>query len=166
MNQNKLIETLRESRFLHDIDAAHLERIAHIAGIREFEPHDVVFREGQPAEHVYLVASGKVSLQIGAARTGCKQIVTVGPGEMLGWSTLTDHPNFAATGTAVERTTMIQIDGRRLRAICDSDPPFGYEFTRRTMLALAKRLTATWTQLAELDLAHSMPVTVAAAQNE
>jgi len=167
MDKNPLITTLQGIRFLHDIDPGHLEQIANISQPCEFDEHDVVFREGQPADDIYLVVSGKVSLQIGAGTAGCKLIVTVGPGEILGWSSLTDHPRFAATAIATERTRMIRIDGDRLQAICDSDPQFGYEFMRRTMLALAKRVTATWTQLEDVYVAHYVPITAfAAAQND
>jgi CRP/FNR family cyclic AMP-dependent transcriptional regulator len=167
MNTKVLTQTLKDIRFLHDIAPQYLEQIAAIAETRDFDEHDVVFREGQIANSLYLVAAGKVSLQICRGGTGTKHIVTVGPGELLGWSSLSDRPEFAATAVALERTHVIRIDGHKLRAICDEDPRFGYEFMRRTMLALAKRLTATWTQLSELHMAHYAPMAVgAAAENE
>lgn len=162
MNANVLSHSLKEIHFLHGIAPQYLEQIAAIAETRDFDAHDVVFREGQTANSLYLVAAGKVSLQVCRGSTGTKQIVTVGPGELLGWSSLSDHPQFAATAVVLERTHVIQIDGAKLRAICDADPRFGYEFMRRTMLALAKRLTATWTQLSELYVAHYAPMAVGA----
>ena len=159
MNVTNLIQTLREIRFLHDIDAAHLKQIADIAQICEFDVDDVVFREGQAAESVYLVISGKLSLELSPATAYRKQLVSVGPGEMLGWSSLVENPRFAATAIVVEPTRLVRIDGVRLRAICDEDPQFGYEFMRRTMRALAKRLTETWRQLSQVYLSHNVPVT-------
>ena len=159
MNVNNLIQTLRDIRFLQDIDAAHLKQIVDIAQICEFDADDVVFREGQAAESVYLVISGKLSLELSPATAYRKQLVSVGPGEMLGWSSLVGNPRFAATAIVVEPTRLIQIDGMRLRAICDEDPQFGYEFMRRTMRALAKRLSETWRQLSYVYLSHNVPVT-------
>jgi CRP-like cAMP-binding protein len=167
MNTNDLSKTLHEIEFLHDINPAHLEKLGNIAQVCHFDVQDVVFREGEPAEKVYLVVSGSVALQVCAGNTGTKHIVDVGPGELLGWSSLTCKPRFAATAIASKRTHMIQIDGRQLRAICESDPKFGYEFMRRTMLALAKRLRVTWTQLAELYLSHYVPMSAGvSAQND
>jgi hydrogenase nickel insertion protein HypA len=167
MNTKVLTQTLKDIRFLHDIATQYLEQIAAIAETRDFDEHDVIFREGQTANSLYLVAAGRVSLQICRGGAGTKHIVTVGPGEMLGWSSLSDHPEFAATAVVLERTHVIRIDGAKLRAICDEDPRFGYEFMRRIMLALAKRLTATWTQLSELHMAYYAPMAVgAAAENE
>ncbi|MEX2306235.1 MAG: cyclic nucleotide-binding domain-containing protein [Pirellulales bacterium] len=159
MNKNELIKTLQENRFLHDIDPAHLAQIANIAQLCDFAPHDVVFREGQNADSVYLVVSGKLSLELSPSTIYRKHLVSVGPGEMLGWSSLVENPRFAATAVVVDPARLVRIDGQRLRAICDDDPRFGYEFMRRTMRALANRLTATWTQLSHLYVSHYLPVT-------
>jgi CRP-like cAMP-binding protein len=167
MNNKDLAQTLHEIEFLHDIEPTHLEQLANIAHVCHFDAHDVVFREGESAEWAYLMVSGRVALQVCAGNTGAKHIVDVGPGELLGWSSLSCNPRFAATAIALQRTHMIQIDGRQLRAICESDPEFGYEFMRRTMLALAKRLRATWTQLAEVHFAQYAPFSAgAAAEND
>jgi CRP-like cAMP-binding protein len=77
---------------------------------------------------------------------------------MLGWSSFVEHPRFAASAVVVEPTRLVRIDGKRLRTICDEDPEFGYEFTRRTMLALAARLASTWTQLSHLYVSQYVPV--------
>jgi CRP-like cAMP-binding protein len=158
MNRNELIQKLQDVHFLSEIGPRHLEQLAEMAEVCDFDAHQVIFREGEPAECVYLVVSGNVSLQVCAENTGSKHIVDVGPGELLGWSSLTCHRRFAATAVALTRTQMIRIDAERLQAICDEDPEFGYEFMRRAMLALAKRLTATWEQLAELYLTHYVPI--------
>ena len=159
MNRNELIKTLQENRFLHDIDSAHLEQIAKIAQICDFDAGDEVFREGQTAKNVYLVVSGKLSLELSPATAYRKQLVSVGPGEMLGWSSMVERPQFAASAVVVKPTRLVQIDGERLRVMCDDDPQFGYEFMRRTMRVLASRLSATWTQLSHLYVSQYLPVT-------
>ena len=159
MNKGELIKTLQETCFLHDFNLRHLEQIANIAQICDFDTNDVVFREGQPAESVYVVIFGKLSLELSPSTMYRKQLVSVGPGEMLGWSSLVEHPRFAATAVVIEPARLVRIDGERLRAMCDDDPQFGYEFMRRVMQALAKRLTATWTQLSHLYVSHYLPIT-------
>lgn len=159
MSKNVLTQTLQNIEFLRGNDQQHLEQIANIAQICDFDVDDVLFREGQKAEHVYLVVSGKLALELTPSTVYRKQLVSVAPGEMLGWSSLVDeHPQFAATAVVVEPTRLVLIDGVRLRAICDNDPQFGYEFMRRTMRALAKRLTETWEQLSHLYVSQFLPV--------
>jgi CRP-like cAMP-binding protein len=159
MNKYEIIDTLRENRFLKDIDSEHLDKIAKIAQVREFDAHDVVFCEGDTADSVYLVVSGRLSLELSHGSDAYrKQLVTVGPGEILGWSSLVESPRFAATAIVVEPARLVRIDGARLRAICDQNPQFGYEFTRRTLRALAMRLTETWRQLSYVHLSHQVPI--------
>jgi len=154
MKNRQLAETLREIRFLHDISPEHLEPLAEVATLREFAQATVVFREGDTAECVYLVVSGKVSLEICAPGVGCKRILTAGPGEVLAWSALLGDSRLTATARTVETTQLVELDARRLLAMFEENPRFGYEFTRRTLHALSKRLSATRMQLMDVYGSH------------
>ena len=64
MNDNSLIKKLQGISFLHDIDPDHLEQIASIAESRVYDAQDILFHEGEPAEYVYLVVTGKIMLEL------------------------------------------------------------------------------------------------------
>jgi CRP-like cAMP-binding protein len=147
MNHDNLIDTLREIRFLHDIGPMRLEQIAKIARFQDFDDGDLIFHQGDAAQHVYLVATGNVSLEICAAGAGCKQILTLGPGELLGWSSVLDQSCYTARARALEATRLVEINVAQLLTMCSHDPQFGYDLMHRTALALAKRLSATRMQL-------------------
>lgn len=147
MNNDRLVEALREIRFLHDIGPMHLEQIAKISRLRDFDEGDVVFRQGDAAQHVYLIVYGNVSLEICAAGAGCQQILTLAPGELLGWSSVLEQLSYTARARVLDTTRVVEINVAQLLTICERDPQFGYELMRRTALALAKRLSATRMQL-------------------
>ena len=157
MNDNNVIKTLQGISFLQDIDPDHLQQIATIAEIRVYDTNDILFHEGEPAEYVYLVVSGKIVLELCPATIYQKNLMSVGPGEMLGWSSFVEQRNYASTGVVVTPTKLVKIDGKKLRAICDRDPEFGYDFMHRIMRALAKRLTTTWSQLANIYVPNTLP---------
>jgi CRP-like cAMP-binding protein len=150
VNQDSLIDTLREIRFLHNIGPMHLEQIAKISRIKDLKNGEVVFRQGDPAQFVYLVVSGSVSLEICAAGAGCKQILTLAPGELLGWSSVLEQLSYTARARAVGDTKLVEVNIAQLLALCDSDPQFGYALMRQVALALAKRLSATRMQLLDV----------------
>jgi CRP-like cAMP-binding protein len=156
MSKNVLTETLQEIRFLQDMAPEQLEEIANIAQIRDFDEYDVVFREGELAENMYLVMFGIVSLEICAPGPGCRQILTLGPGELLGWSSLLGD-RYTARARTPQGARLLQINVPQLMRICDRDPQFGYELMRRTAVALAKRLSATRMQLLDVYGEH-LPV--------
>jgi len=135
---------------MHDIADEYFEKIAEMAELITLDEGETLFREGQATEYVYLVVYGNVSLEICAAGVGCKRILSVGAGEILGWSTLLEQTQLTATAKAVADTRMVRIPGGLLLNLCDHNPGFGYELMRRTALALAKRLSATRLQLLDV----------------
>jgi CRP/FNR family transcriptional regulator, cyclic AMP receptor protein len=164
MSGNSIIKTLQRISFLHDIDPDHLQQIASIAEIRVYDTNDILFHEGEPAEHVYLVVSGRIVLELCPATIYRKNLMSVEPGEMLGWSSFVEQRNYASTGVVVSPTQLVKIDGKQLRAICDRDPEFGYDFMHRIMRALAKRLTTTWSQLANIYVPNTLPMHAGVAE--
>jgi CRP-like cAMP-binding protein len=167
MSGNVSTQTLQEISFLRDFAYEQLKQIADISQLRSFNKNEVLFDEGQRADNLYLVVTGSVLLEVGGADIGCKHILTIEKGELFGWSSQTEDRRYAAKAVATEPLQVVQIDGARMRNICDSDPRFGYEFLRRTMSALSKRLVATWKQLADVYVPHYVPIsTSAGAHND
>jgi len=147
MSQQSLVETLEGTYFLHGLPQEYLEQIAKAARIRDCDELDTVFREGDFAEHVYLVVSGIVSLEMCAPGVGCKRILTVGPGELLAWSGLTEQARLTATARTLEVTRLVEIDAAQLLSMCQRNPSLGYEIMCRTMQTVSGRLSATRMQL-------------------
>jgi CRP/FNR family transcriptional regulator, cyclic AMP receptor protein len=147
MRDNDLLEKLRQVRFLQDIGDEALQQIAAVAKLVEFPVGKVIFREGEPITHFYLVVSGSVSLEICAPGLGCKRIHTITDGDLLGISPVLEQTRLTATARALSPTVAIQVNARQILTLCEHDPRFGYEFMRRAALALAMRLSATRLQL-------------------
>jgi CRP/FNR family transcriptional regulator, cyclic AMP receptor protein len=150
MSQKLIIDALQHNRFLHDVSQQHLEQIAKVSRLRDFDELEVVFREGDVAQHVYLVVFGNVSLDICAPGVGCKRVMTVGPGEILGWSSMLEQTRMTATARTLEISRLVELDAAPMLMMCENDLEFGYEIMRRTMFALAKRLSATRMQLLDV----------------
>ena len=153
MNQNQepsMLDMLREVDFLDSIADEHLGWIAQVGRQMEFAQGELIFREGEPASQIYLIVRGRVSLEICAPGVGCRRILTVGEGELLGCSPVLDQARLTATARAAESTLAIAISGQQILTLCEHDARFGYEFMRRAALALAKRLAATRMQLLDV----------------
>jgi CRP/FNR family cyclic AMP-dependent transcriptional regulator len=158
MSKNVLIQSLREIEFLHDMEPEHLDKIANIAHIRDFDENDVVFRQGQAAECLYLVMFGNVSVEVDTPGLGRKEIFTIGPGEIVGWTSLVDRSCYTTWATTPESARLVQLNVADLLRICDRDRDFGYDLMRRTVVALAKRLKKTRQQLVEVYSLAPAPV--------
>lgn len=145
-----LLAALHQVDFLHALTPDDLEQVASIARVRNFGTDEVIFRQGSAADTVYLVIRGTVALEICASGVGCKRILTIGSGELLGWSPVLEQGQLTATARALEPTECVCLPGAQVLALCEHDPRFGYAFMRRAALALAKRLNATRLQLLDV----------------
>lgn len=144
------IDALQALYIFDGLDAAQFQKLADIAECVEFPERKLIFREGDAATDVYFVTSGSVALEICARGRGCRRILTVGEGELLGWSPVLEQQRLSATARALTTTQAIKMNGRQILTICEHDPSFGYEFMKRAALALAKRLSATRLQLLDV----------------
>jgi CRP-like cAMP-binding protein len=93
------------------------------------------------------MVSGHVSLEICAPGVGCRQIMTLNGGDLLGWSPVLEQMRLTATARAISPVKAVQINARQLLALCEHDTSLGYDFMRRAVSAIGKRLTATRKQL-------------------
>jgi CRP-like cAMP-binding protein len=150
MDQPELLAILRDVRFLDGIPPEALHQLAAVAHLETYEPGRLIFREGLPLPHIFLVAEGSVSLEICLAGQGCKRIQTVGPGELLGWSPILDQTPMTATSRALTPTRLVALDAAQVLALCHHNPAFGFTLMRQTARALAARLNATRLQLLDV----------------
>ena len=77
---------LAEHPFPKGLSRAHLKFLAGCARNVRFEEGSFLLREGQGADHFYLIRRGRVSIEIYAPGRGAIPVQTVEAGEVLGWS--------------------------------------------------------------------------------
>jgi len=116
-----------------------------------FEPGELLFREGDPANRFYLIRNGKVALESRTGDGGVTLIQTVGPGEILGWSWMFPPFYWHFDARAVEPTEAIFFYGTPLRTECESDHDLGFELVKRMAEVMMRRLQATRQQLLKVN---------------
>jgi CRP-like cAMP-binding protein len=149
-----IVHFLRTAEFFHDIGDEYLQRVAAISKIVDFPARQDIFRENEPAKDAYIIASGRVSLLISAPPVGCRQLMEVSEGELIGWSPLVGRSRLSDTARTLTPTKAVAMDGQRILALCREDPKFGFEFMHRAAQTLASRLSATRIQLLKMGGAH------------
>jgi len=100
---------------------------------------DVLFREGEQGDRLYIVGSGKIKLGRRAADGRENLLAILGPGEMLGELTLFDPGSRTATATAVADTTVYELNHADLTEWINSHP----KVAMHLLNALAGRLRHT-----------------------
>jgi len=138
--------------FLKGMPPEYLKMLADASMYAQFEPGEVIFREGEPANRFYLIHSGEVELEADIDGQQIVSIQKVGPGDVIGWSWLYPPYCWHFSARAVRRTTATFYYGTRLREQCEENPTLGYELMKRISQLLLDRLQSTRRRLSELSL--------------
>lgn len=146
---------LAEHRFARGLSDRHLELLTGCASNIRFEASQLVFREGEEANRFYLIRDGKVAVELFASERGPINILTLGEGEVLGWSWLVPPYRWRFDAHAIERTRAIALDGKCLREKSERDHDLGYELLKRITHTMEERLQATRLQLMNVYEIHA-----------
>jgi CRP/FNR family cyclic AMP-dependent transcriptional regulator len=136
-----------EHPFFVDMPAQHMETVVGCVSNVRFEAGNCIFREGEEANHFYLIREGKVALRIHSERRGPLTILTLCEGEILGWSWLFPPYRWKFSARAMEGPRAFAVDGKCLREKAERDHALGYELLKRFAHVVEERLEATRLQL-------------------
>lgn len=140
-------EVIAEHPFLRGLAPAHLQTLADNAMLVSWQPGEVIFREGEPANRFYVIRQVKVALESGRRDAAPVLIQHVGAGDVLGWSWLFPPYYWHFDARAVEPTSAIFFYGTRLREKSEESPDLGYELMKRMVAIIIHRFQATRQQL-------------------
>ena len=136
--------------FLRSLPPAYLEILMGCAEERQFRPGEIVFREGEVADRLFLIGRGKIGLESHVSARGYLSVQELGAGDVLGWSWLFPPYLWHFQARAVESTEMIGFNGAHLLLACERNHEFGYDLMKRLAQVLIRRLQATQKQLVKL----------------
>ena len=150
MDQQQLQQSLRELHFSAHLSDATAQKLAALLTPRDFAAGAVLFDEGTVSPWLYVIVAGEIALEMCVPARGCTRILTLGPGDLLAWSSLLGDGRMTATAIATSPARLLAASATDLKALCDADHEFGFELMRGMAQALARRLTATRLQLLDL----------------
>ena len=133
--------------FFSGLEPSHLKQLVGCARNVHFEKEDIIFRRGEEANLFYLIRTGQVALQLFADRKGPLTLLTLGEGDVLGWSWLSPAARWKFTARALEPTQAVSLEGKCLRAKAEADHELGFQLLKRVVNVIEDRVQATSLQL-------------------
>ena len=110
------------------------------------ERGDVLFREGDQGNQLYVIGEGKIKLGLTSVDGRENLLAILGPGEMFGELSLFDPGPRTATATAVAETQLIELGHHDLNSFLSGRPAVASSM----LAALARRLRRTNDSVADL----------------
>jgi len=139
---------LKECNVFQGLTDAQIEKLMAIAKEESFPTGTLLYKEGDPSTHLYLVQQGKVFLEMktdmGPTRPPMQVIIdVVTRREAFGWSAFVEPNLHTLSALIAEPTTMIIFDGGKMKALMEEDCGMGYEVMKGLARLLANRLNHT-----------------------
>jgi CRP-like cAMP-binding protein len=110
----------------------------------------VILREAEPNDTMAIVLEGRVGLRVRVPERGQVTILTVEPGDVVGWSAVVPPYRATSTAIALSDSQLIIFDGPNLRAAMAGDEHLAAQFYPVLLKAVARRLEGTRQQLLDL----------------
>jgi len=149
MDRSDIFEALESSEFFRGLDRKDLEKIAGLCRDETFQPGQVIFRQGDTGDRVYIIAEGQVTLErtvdLGTRR-GNVVIGIIGKGRAFGcWSTLLGiSHSFLSSASCQKPTKAVLFNGTEIRALMLSNPALGFCILERLCFFLRDRLQSVY----------------------
>ena len=125
-------------------------RLAAMGIIRAVPAGMEILHEGDIAEEFGIVLAGRIALRMLVPERGMVTILTVEPGDVIGWSAIVPPNRSTSTVVAVEPAETLMFDGAELRAALRSDHALAATLYPRVLQSVGRRLNATRLQLLDL----------------
>ncbi|TVQ10301.1 MAG: cyclic nucleotide-binding protein [Leptolyngbya sp. DLM2.Bin27] len=121
---------------------------------QELQPGDMLIREGEPCDQLFLILDG--SLEVSVAALNTSPIAQLSTGEVVGEMSFVDGQPPSATVTALQPSIVLAISCSQLRHKLQQDIWFASRFYRALAILLSSRLRST---VKHLQGEHWRPVT-------
>jgi CRP-like cAMP-binding protein len=149
MNESEIICALESCEFFKKMRPEDLRSIFSLCEIREYQPGDYIFRQGDYGDRLYIIIEGHAvlerSIDLGQ-RKGSVVIAHLGAGRMLGcWSTLIDEPHILMSSAVCQKASrIVTLKGSALRAMMEKDKEVGFKLLERLCFLLRDRIQAAY----------------------
>lgn len=151
-------QALRQLPFLASATPAQLERLAQGVRAARYGKGEVLFRQHDRGDELFLIQSGAVDISVMNGHRTEKTIASVGAGSFVGErSVLTGEPR-SATVRAAEDAVVFVVDKTSMGELLRDDPPLAYEIAEVMAARDAERarLTRGMSNGRPRETAHSM----------
>lgn len=150
MEATGLVDVLRASPFTAGLGGGERRRLSSFARTVTVATDEVLIREGESTPYLGILVSGRVALRMRLPGRPPITVMTVEPGDIVGWSAVLAPYRATSTVIAVEPTELIALDSAPLRLALESDEDLAAALYPRILRSVARRLEGTRLQLLDV----------------
>ena len=136
---------IQELELFDRIPSHIINEIADFAVEENYSVEQVLFRQGEDADYLYLLEDGQLAIVV----EGEKRVVfpITEPGSIFGWSALVEPRKYTASAEFTMDSKVMKLDGERLLRLFERHPHEGLLIMRRLAGVIASRLLDSYQKL-------------------
>ena len=143
-------EVLRRFPYFVGISDELLKQVAMISEEKTVRKGDVLFREGEEARQLDIVAEGEIDIQYELGDGTHQTVDTTVGGDFTLWTSLIAPHTTHSMGVARTNVRLVAIDAVKLRELMEADPLLGYRVMDALATAVSHRLLGARLQIAAM----------------
>lgn len=144
----QLADVLRRASLFEGLDDAHLEELVSRSRRRRYDARQTVFLEGDKAQGLYVVVSGRVKVFKTSPKGREQTLMMMGPGEPVGEVAVLSGESYPASAETLEPTEALYVPRQAFLDMVGREP----EVAMRLLSALSARLRSFATLIEDLSL--------------
>ncbi|HEY6537826.1 MAG TPA: Crp/Fnr family transcriptional regulator [Candidatus Dormibacteraeota bacterium] len=142
---------LKATPVLAGLSEEDLEELGGSCRVRQVRRGQILFAEGDPADFLLVVASGRLRVLVTSPEGGELVLSVIGPGDSLGEIGCFDGGVRSAAVEALSDSTVVQLPARELLALVERRPQVARDLLTE-MAGHLRRLTGVTADLVFLDV--------------
>ena len=96
--------------------------------ISKYQANQIIFSQGEPADSVFYIQSGKVKVTVISAQGKEAVVALLGPDEFFGEGCLAGRPRRVATATAMTECRIMRLEKKAIIRVLQDEPAFSKMF--------------------------------------
>ena len=132
-----------------DLQENEIQALATLAEEERYKPGEFIFQEDDPAAKLYLLLEGRIEMMVATNAKGTQRamVMTAGPGEIFGWSSLVEPYQLTASAYCATPVRVVAITASGVRALMTMSCSMGYRLMQKACQTASGRLRATRVQM-------------------
>lgn len=148
--RDQLVDLFIQNPIAEGLSANELGLVTKHMRMDEFACGHVLFREGDPGEHLYFIIDGKIDIyKTTRDMTDEVRIATLTKGRTLGEMALIDHAPRSASARVTQKAILVSLSRNGFETLLEKHPKIGVKILKRLAMLLSQTLRKTSSQLAD-----------------
>ncbi len=131
---------LKTFRCFEGLSDKQREAVSKLADAECFYPGHTLFEENKPGRYLFLLVDGEVEVLCTIEEQKKRCIDKMGPGEIIGCSTLVPPYKYTSTTRSLTRIDVLTIDAKALLKLMQQDCALGFSIQQHIMMFLMDRI--------------------------